>query len=274
MATGEVQGRLADQARLAVTKVPPQITVWFWLAKVISTGQGEATSDFLYLKYGVVITGTIGALLLVTALVLQFSARRYNPWLYWLAVAAVSVTGTMAADGMHVEFHVPYEYSTAFYASVLVVIFVLWYLTEGTLSIHSINTWRREAFYWATVMATFALGTALGDFTATTLKLGYFSSGVLFAVVIAIPAVARWPLGLNAVVAFWCAYTVTRPLGASFADWMGVSAHYGGLDWGRGHVSLILAIPLVILVIYMAVSGVDRRGEDTAIRAQPRHRAA
>jgi uncharacterized membrane-anchored protein len=272
--TGEVQDRLADRARLAATKVPPQITLWFWLAKVISTAQGEATSDFLALHFGAVIAGTIGAVFLVTALALQFSSRRYNPWLYWLAVAAVSVTGTMAADGMHVELGVPYAYSTAFYAVVLAAIFVVWYLTEGTLSIHSINTWRREAFYWATVMATFALGTALGDFSATTLNLGYFSAGVLFAVVIMIPVVARWPLGLNAVVAFWFAYTVTRPLGASFADWMGVSAQYGGLDLGRARVSLILAIPFVILVIYMALSRVDRRGESATIQRQPRHRAA
>ena len=236
MTTGDVAGRLGAQARVAVTKVP-EITAWFWIAKVASTGMGEATADWLYARYGTIPTGAVGAILLIGALVLQFRSRRYNTWIYWLAVVAVSVTGTMAADGLHIVVGLPYTVTTALYAAILAAIFVVWYRTEGTLSIHSITTVRREAFYWATVMATFALGTALGDLTAYTLKIGFFSSGVLFLVVIAIPAVAHRWLGMNSVLAFWFAYTITRPLGASLADWLGVPARVGGLDWGRGVVA-------------------------------------
>jgi uncharacterized membrane-anchored protein len=272
MATGDVQSRLASQARLAVTKVP-QITVWFWIAKVASTGMGEATSDYIYLRLGTVKAGAIGAVLLIGALVLQFSVRRYMTWVYWLAVVAVSVTGTQAADGLHVVVGLPYWQTTLLYGVCLAVIFAAWYLTEGTLSIHSITSWRREAFYWATVMATFALGTALGDLTAVTFHIGFFKSIVLFAVVIAIPLVAHWKLGMNSVLAFWFAYTITRPLGASVADWLGVPRSLGGLDWGRGTVALILTVPILIAVGYMAISGVDRAPDDPQPLARARHRA-
>jgi uncharacterized membrane-anchored protein len=273
MSTGEVQGRLGAQAvPLAVTKVPPQITMWFWIAKVASTGMGEAFADWMYFKYGKFPSAAVGVILLVAALALQFSVKGYRTWVYWLAVVAVAVTGTQAADGLHLIVGLPYWQTTALYGFCLAVIFIAWYLTEGTLSIHSITTWRREAFYWATVMATFALGTALGDFTAQTLKLGYFSSGVLFFFVILIPLVA-WRFGLNAVVAFWFAYTITRPLGASLADWMGVAHYLGGLDWGRARVALILTVPILIAVGYMAITGVDRAPSKPAGPAGPRHRA-
>jgi uncharacterized membrane-anchored protein len=273
MATEEVQGRLGAQAvRLAVTKVP-QITLWFWIAKIASTGMGEATSDFLYLRFGTFKCGAIGAVLLIGALAWQFSVKRYKTWVYWLAVVAVSVTGTQAADGLHVVVGMPYWQTTTLYAVCLAAIFIAWYLTEGTLSIHSITTWRREAFYWATVMATFALGTALGDLTATTLKIGFFKSAVLFFVVILIPLVG-WRFGLNPVVAFWFAYTITRPLGASVADWLGVPHYLGGLDWGRGHVALVLTVPILIAVGYMAVTGIDMADPATGGPVRARHRAA
>jgi uncharacterized membrane-anchored protein len=274
MTPGDVAGRLGAQARVAVTKVP-EITVWFWVAKVASTGMGEAFADWLYFRYGTVPTGAVGAVLLIGALVLQFRSRRYNTWIYWLAVVAVSVTGTMAADGLHIVVGLPYTVTTAFCAAILAVIFIVWYRTEGTLSIHSITTPTREAFYWATVMATFALGTALGDLTAYTMKIGFFSSGVLFLVVIAIPAVAHRWFGMNSVLAFWFAYTVTRPLGASVADWLGVPARVGGLDWGRGVVSALLTVPILMAVGYMAVTRVDVARDAPARARQPaRHRAA
>ena len=261
---------MAGQARLALTKVP-QITMWFWIAKVASTGMGEATADFVYLRFGTFKSGAFGAVLLIGALALQFGVKRYRTWVYWLAVVAVAVTGTQAADGLHIVIGLPYWQTTALYAFCLAVIFVAWYLTEGTLSIHSITNWRREAFYWAAVMATFALGTALGDLTAVTFKIGFFSSGVLFLVVIAIPLVA-WRLGMNSVLAFWFAYTITRPLGASLADWLGVPHYLGGLDWGRGSVAIVLTIPILIAVGYMAMSGVDVADGGPPMRA--RHRAA
>jgi uncharacterized membrane-anchored protein len=233
---------------------------------------GEALADWLYARYGTIPTGAVGAILLIGALVLQFRSRRYDTWIYWLAVVAVSVTGTMAADGLHIVIGLPYTVTTAIYASTLAAIFVVWYRSEGTLSIHSITTFRREAFYWATVMVTFALGTALGDLTAYTMKIGFFSSAVLFLIVIAIPAVAHRWFGLNSVLAFWFTYTVTRPLGASVADWLGVPARVGGLDWGRGVVAVLLTIPILIAVAYMAVTHIDKARDQQPARA--RHRAA
>jgi uncharacterized membrane-anchored protein len=169
----------------------------------------------------------------------------------------VSVFGTMAADAMHIQFGIPYIASATFFMVCLILIFVAWYIKEKTLSIHSIFTRRREVFYWAAVMTTFALGTATGDMTAVTLHLGYFSSGVLFAVLIAIPAVAYWRFGLNSILAFWLAYIVTRPLGASFADWIGVSHIRGGLGIGTGPVSVVLAIAIAGFVGYLAVTRKD-----------------
>jgi uncharacterized membrane-anchored protein len=238
---------------------------------------GEAFADWMNFSRGPLFAGVVGTIILAAAMILQFRATQYNAWIYWFAVVGVSIWGTLAADGLHIELHVPYAYSTAFYAVVLAVIFAAWYLTERTLSIHSITTRRREVFYWLTVLATFALGTALGDYTATTLKIGFFSSGVLFTVVILVPAAAYWKLGLNSVLAFWAAYTVTRPLGASYADWMGVTHHFGGLGWGRGPVSIILFIPIVFLVAYMAISKCDLKpSEGVAVRQRrpARHRAA
>jgi uncharacterized membrane-anchored protein len=235
----------------APAKVPVQITAWFWLTKVLTTGMGETTSDFLGKALDPVVAGAIGLLGLVAALVLQFRSARYSPWTYWFAVVMVSVFGTMAADVVHVIAGVPYAVSATAFAVLLVVLLVAWYRSEGTLSIHSIATVRRERFYWATVLATFALGTATGDLTAGTLHLGYFSSGVLFTAAIAVPALAR-VLGLNAVASFWWAYVLTRPLGASFADWMGGGTAHGGLGWGTGPVSLALAALIVVAVGYLA----------------------
>jgi uncharacterized membrane-anchored protein len=169
----------------------------------------------------------------------------------------VSIFGTMAADVLHVGLGIPYIVSTIFFTIVLAVIFVLWHATEKTLSVHSIYTRRREFFYWATVLATFALGTAVGDLTATTIGLGYFASGILFGVVIAIPAVAYRKFRLNGIFAFWFAYIMTRPLGASFADWMGVTVARGGLGWGTGPVSLGLGILIFGFVGYLAITRKD-----------------
>lgn len=247
--------RLAP-GQFAASKVPV-ITVYFWIIKILTTGMGETTSDFFVHNYNpyyvVVLTGIAFAVVLA----LQLAVRRYVTWIYWLTVVMVSVFGTMAADVTHIEFGVPYYLSTAFFAVVLVVIFVWWYLSERTLSIHSIRTRRRELFYWATVLATFALGTAAGDMTARTLRLGFFSSGVLFAVAIAVPALAHWKLGMNSVLAFWFAYVVTRPLGASFADWFGIAHRYGGLAYGYGPVSTSLSAAIIVFVGYLGISHKD-----------------
>ena len=263
--------RLSAPGRYAASKVP-RITVLFWVVKILTTAMGEAAADFLAFRYGPLITGAVGSLVFAVAMVLQFRARRYRAWVYWFAVSMVAVFGTMCADGLHIKLGVPYAESSALFAVALTVIFVTWYAVEGTLSIHSITTPRREMFYWAAVIATFAMGTAVGDLTAVTMGLGFLASGIMFTAAIIVPAVA-WKLGLNPILAFWTAYVLTRPLGASYADWMGVTHAQGGLGLGRGTVALILAVVIAALVGYLAVT--RRDVDSTAVTAPParaRHR--
>jgi uncharacterized membrane-anchored protein len=235
----------------------PEITVYFWIIKALSTAMGEATSDYLVHAINPVVAVGLGFLGFVAALSLQFSMRRYRAWTYWLAVVMVGVFGTMAADVLHVHFGVPYPVSTLLYGAVLAAVFISWQRTEKTLSIHSIDTGRREAFYWAAVVATFAMGTALGDLTATTFHLGYLASGFLFAGIIAIPAVGYWRFGWNPIFSFWFAYVATRPLGASFADWMSKPIASGGLGWGDGPVAVALTLLIFCFVAYLAITGRD-----------------
>jgi len=242
--------------RKLASKVP-EVTAFFWITKILTTGMGETTSDYLVHTLDPPVAVALGGLCFVAALVLQFAVKRYIAWVYWLAVVMVSVFGTMAADVLHIGLGIPYLASTVFFAVVLTVVFLWWHRSEKTLSIHSIHTRRREAFYWATVLSTFALGTAAGDFTAYTLNLGYLGSAVMFATVIAVPALAYWKFKLNAVVAFWAAYVVTRPLGASLADWMAVSHARGGLDWGSGPVSIGWSVAIIVFVAILAVTRRD-----------------
>ena len=242
-------------AMRAMKKVP-EITVYFWIIKLLTTAMGETTSDFLVRRLDPFIAVVLGGIGLLVVLVLQLSIRRYVASIYWLAVVMVAIFGTMAADVLHIGLGIPYLVSTTFFAVALAVIFVAWYISEKTLSIHSIYTRRRELFYWATVMATFALGTALGDMTATTLGLGYLSSGILFTVLFAIPGLAYWLFGLNEIFAFWFAYVMTRPLGASFADWMGKT-----LNLGTGKVSVGLTILIVCFVGYLAITRKDVKSD-------------
>jgi uncharacterized membrane-anchored protein len=218
---------------------------------------GEAISDFFVLNFNPYIAVFFGGVALAIALVLQFSVHRYVAWIYWLAVSMVAVFGTMAADSLHIQLKVPYIASTIFFAISLAIVFFVWHKVERTLSIHSIVTPRREFFYWATVLATFALGTAAGDLTATTVGLGYFSSAILFAVLICIPAIAYKFRFMGEVSAFWMAYILTRPLGASIADWLSKSPRIGGRGYGDGHVGIILAIIIVCFVTYLTISRRD-----------------
>lgn len=235
----------------------PELTVYFWIIKLLTTGMGETTSDYLVHQMSPVIAVVMGGVGLMIALVLQFFVHKYVAWIYWLAVVMVAIFGTMAADVLHIGLGIPYLISTIFFAAALATVFAVWYATEKTLSIHSIDTRRRELFYWVTVITTFALGTAAGDMTATTLGLGYFSSGLLFTGLIMIPALAYWKFGLNEIFAFWFAYIVTRPLGASFADWIGREKTLGGLGFGTGKISLILGIMIVCFVGYLTVTRKD-----------------
>ncbi|MGA7705439.1 MAG: hypothetical protein WB998_11145 [Solirubrobacteraceae bacterium] len=251
--------RLTGLTRRGALRVP-EITAYFWLIKALSTAMGESTSDYLVHAMAPVVAVGLGFLAFLAALALQFSVRRYVAWTYWLAVVMVGVFGTMAADALHVGFGVPYIASSVFYGLVLLAVFVSWQRTEKTLSIHSVDTARRELFYWAAVVATFAMGTAVGDLTANTFGLGYFASGVLFAAVIAIPAIGYRSLGWNSIFCFWFAYVVTRPFGASVADWLGKSKSAGGLGFGDGTVALALGALIFALVAFLAITRRDVQG--------------
>ena len=249
--------RLTQHAALRV----PQITALFWIIKGLSTAMGEATSDYLVNAMAPELAVLLGFAGFLLALALQFRAGRYRAWTYWFAVVMVGVFGTMAADVLHVGFGVPYTVSTTLYAVVLAAVFISWRATEKTLSIHSIDSPRREAFYWATVVATFAMGTALGDFTATTLRLGFWSSAALFAGLILVPVLGFRFLRWNAIFSFWFAYVVTRPLGASIADGLGKSKSLGGQGYGDGAVTLVFGALIVVLVAHLAKSKADVQEE-------------
>jgi uncharacterized membrane-anchored protein len=236
----------------------PEITLLFWVIKIITTAGGEATSDYLALDLGCRHSaGCIEAGILVIGLVWQFRTRRYTAAAYWFLAYAIAIFGTGVSDALHLFVGIPYAGTTALWAIVLALVFWLWYRSEHTLSIHSIVTTRREIYYWSVVFATFALGTALGDFTATALHLGYLASGIMFGVVILIPAVLWSGFRLNAVVAFWFAYVVTRPLGASFADYVSKPHSLSGINFGDGPTALVATIVVAALVGYLAVARND-----------------
>jgi len=236
----------------------PEITFLFWVIKILTTAGGEATSDYLALDLGSRLeAGCIELGIFVVALVWQFRTRRYVAAAYWLLAYAIAIFGTGVADAMHLFIGIPYAGTTALWAVVLALIFWLWHRSEHTLSIHSIVTRRREIYYWCTVFATFALGTALGDFTATAAHLGYLASGIMFFAVILIPAVAWSRFGLNPVVAFWFGYVVTRPLGASFADYFSKPHSISGANYGDATVAAVATIIVAVLVGYLSVTRRD-----------------
>jgi uncharacterized membrane-anchored protein len=235
----------------------PEITVYFWIIKALSTAMGESTSDYLVHRIHPVPAVLLGFTGFVVAMLVQFSMRRYVAWAYWAAVVGVGVFGTMAADVLHVGLGVPYVVSALLYGGVLAATFVVWQHVEHTLSVHSIDSLRRELFYWAAVVATFALGTAVGDLTALTFGWGYFASVCVFAVLILVPAIGYRYGGWSPVFAFWFAYVLTRPLGASIADWFGKPKSAGGLGVGAGTMSVLLTLLIACLVAYLAVTRRD-----------------
>jgi uncharacterized membrane-anchored protein len=248
-------GRVPVIGRLFPTPVAakvPEVIFFFWVVKVLTTAGGEATSDYLK-TYGNFKGGGAEAALFLIGLVWQFTTRRYSAFAYWFFAYAIAVIGTGVSDFLHLDVGIPYAGTTLLWTAVLIAVFFVWQRSEGTLSIHSITTQRREAFYWATVFATFALGTALGDYTATSLNLGYLSSAILFTVIIFIPALAHWRLGLNGIAAFWMSYVVTRPLGASYADYISKPRTITGIDFGDGPTALVFAVAVFLLVTYLAI---------------------
>ncbi|QQE81367.1 hypothetical protein GI364_16805 [Alicyclobacillus sp. SO9] len=249
-----------DLVNRGLSKVP-RITVYFWIVKLLTTAMGESTSDYLVYHINPYLAVGLGALGFVVALVLQFSVRKYIAWVYWFLVVMVAIFGTMVADVTHIVLGVPYYVSTPVFAIFLAAVFSTWYRVERTLSIHSIFTPRREVFYWLAVLATFAMGTAAGDMTATTFHLGYFASAMVFAVLFLVPAAGYFIFNRNEIFSFWFAYVITRPLGASFADWFGKPKGSSGLGYGDGIVATILTVFIIFFVAYLAVSRKDVQRE-------------
>ncbi|MFI6683992.1 hypothetical protein [Streptomyces sp. NPDC050485] len=237
----------------------PEVTFYFWVIKVLCTTVGETAADFLNSQLGMGLTGTslVMSALLAAALVVQFRTKGYRPGVYWLVVVLISVVGTLISDNLTDNLGVPLETTTAVFAVVLAVVFVAWYRSERTLSIHSIHTARRETFYWLAVLFTFALGTAAGDLVSERLSLGYWVAALLFALAIAAVAVAHFALGLDAVWSFWIAYVLTRPLGASMGDYLSQSSDDGGLGLGTVITSVLFLAVILALVVYLTVSRRD-----------------
>ncbi|MGW5047551.1 COG4705 family protein [Streptomyces griseoluteus] len=244
--------------RLRWNKVP-EVTAYFWIIKVLCTTVGETAADLLNEKAGLGLTGVsvLMSALLAVVLVVQFRTKEYRAGVYWLAVALISVVGTLISDNLTDNIGVPLETTTAVFAVLLAVAFVVWYRRERTLSIHSIDTTSREAYYWLAVLFTFALGTAGGDLVSERMDLGYWLAAVLFALAIAAVALAHFALGLDAVWSFWIAYILTRPLGASIGDYLSQPTGDGGLGFGTVVTSGLFLAVILGLVVYLAVTRKD-----------------
>lgn len=241
----------------------PQVTVFFWIIKVLCTTVGETASDFLNVNLGLGLNGTAIAAGICLAIVLffQFRAKKYIPAIYWLTVVLISIFGTLITDILTDSIGFPLEASTAIFSVALATTFALWYFKEGTLSIHSIFTTRREVFYWSAILFTFALGTATGDLMAEKLGLGYLVTGLIVLGIIAAAGIA-WRFGLDAVLAFWIAYILTRPLGASFGDYLSQSQANGGLGLGATVTSAVFLGAILVVVIYLAMTQRDHIADE------------
>ena len=250
------QGNLA---KTMLNKVP-EVTIYFWIIKVLCTTVGETAADFLNINLGLGLTVTtvVMSVFLAVALAFQFRLRQYVPGIYWLAVVLISIVGTLITDNLVDNLRVPLLTTTIVFSVALAATFAVWYASERTLSIHSIVTTRREAFYWLAILFTFALGTAAGDLAAEGLALGYLTSAVIFGAIIGLVAFAHFGLKVNAVLTFWIAYILTRPLGASFGDYLIQPHNAGGLALGLMFTSAIFLVTILALVVYLSVTRRDR----------------
>ncbi len=249
--------------RVLFNKVP-RVTVDFWIIKLLAVTVGETAADYMNLDLGLglSLTSWILTVFLIAALILQFAQDRYVPWIYWTAVVLISVVGTLVADNLVDNFGVPLITTTVVFSVVLALTFAVWYWLERTLSIHTIYTLRREGFYWFAVLFTFALGTSAGDWFAEGLGLGYLETAVIFAAIIGVIAFAYFALNMNGILAFWLAYILTRPLGASIGDLFSQPLEYGGLGFGATVTSFLFLGCIVAVVVYMTAANgrhADRR---------------
>ncbi|MDM5063268.1 hypothetical protein OB934_10745 [Aeromonas salmonicida] len=232
----------------------PEVTLTFWMIKMMSTTVGETAADFLIfnLHLGLTVTSLLMGALLIATLLIQVRATSYAPWKYWLAVVLVSIFGTLVTDNLTDKVGVPLAMSTSVFTVVLLGTFWVWYAQEKTLSIRSIDTRKRELFYWAAILVTFALGTAAGDWVSEGMNIGYMNATLLFGSLIATTAIAHYKFNMNTVLAFWIVYVLTRPLGASIGDWLSQSEKHGGLGFGATSTSVAFFTCIIILVIYQS----------------------
>ncbi len=247
-----------SSAQVMLNKVP-EITLFFWVIKILCTTVGETGADFLNttLNFGLDgVTLIMGTMLAVT-LIFQFKSKKYVPGIYWLAVVLISIVGTLITDNLTDRFGIPLFMTTTIFAITLSIVFAIWYKKEKTLSIHTIVTTRREAFYWLAILFTFALGTAAGDLLAETINLGYLLSAIIFGVLIASVAISHFVFKVNAILAFWIAYILTRPLGASIGDYLSQDFSNGGLGLGTVITSMIFLATILATVIYLTITKKD-----------------
>jgi len=237
----------------------PMITLYFWIIKIMATTVGETAADFLNfnMKWGLTNTTYVMTVLLAVALVVQFRLRKYVPAAYWLVVVMISILGTLITDNLVDQFGVPLQTTTLAFAIALAVTFVAWYAVEKSLSIHFIHSTRREAFYWLAILFTFALGTAAGDLVSEGYSWGYLLSELIFAALIGVVAIAHYGFKLNTVAAFWIAYILTRPFGASMGDYLSQPKSNGGLALGTVGTSAIFLVVILGLVTYLARTKMD-----------------
>jgi uncharacterized membrane-anchored protein len=258
-------------ARRTLVKVP-EVTVMFWVLKLLTTGMGESMSDFLGNDINPAVAAAVGIGGFWLALRLQLCQSEYRAPYYWFTVMMVAIFGTMAADGIHDGIGIGYDLTTPLFALITAAIFLWWYRTEGTLSIHEINSPRRERFYWLAVLGTFALGTAAGDLTASQINIGFLNSVWLFAGIILIPLIGCWRLGFNPIFAFWFAYIDTRPFGASLSDWVSKPSNITGLNFGDGHTSAVALAIFLALVAWVTVTRFDvQAGDNAESQDHPHH---
>ena len=246
-------------ARQMLNKVP-EVTLWFWVIKIMATTVGETAADYLATNLNLGLTNTtyIMSALLITVLVFQFRARLYRPSIYWLAVVLLSVVGTLITDNLVDNFKVTLVTTTVIFSVALAASFAVWFTSERSLSIHTITTTKREAFYWTTILFTFALGTASGDLVAEHLNLGYWKSALMFGAIIGAITFAWKYLRFNAIAAFWLAYILTRPLGAAIGDYLSRAKVDGGLEFGTTVTSMIFLGAILAVVVFLTITKKDQ----------------
>jgi uncharacterized membrane-anchored protein len=252
----------------------PEVTIFFWIIKILCTTVGETASDFLNvnLNLGLTRTSVVMGILLAVILAVQFLTKRYIAAVYWLTVILISIFGTLVTDNLTDSIGFPLEYSTVLFSALLLVTFAVWYAQERTLSMHSIVNARREAFYWLAVLFTFALGTAAGDLMAEALGLGYATTGAIIVVVVTISTIG-WRLGLDSILAFWVVYIMTRPVGASLGDYLSQSRDHGGLGLGASPTTAAFTAAILLIVGYLSIARSDVTPAGSSIEAENAQRA-